>query len=143
MIETHEGQPQSHEHRLPLSKMPKVLFALSAIGFCILLSEGAMADWTGVYLRQVLAAGPGTAAAGYAVFSAAMAIFRLLGDTITLWLGNVRTVQEPEAWWRRWDFPAHCWRRLRRGHCPDSPRQGRDFRSSFRWYSARAAELKM
>ncbi len=93
MIETHEGQPQSHEHRLPLSKMPKVLFALSAIGFCILLSEGAMADWAGVYLRQVLAAGPGTAAAGYAVFSAAMAIFRLLGDTITLWLGNVRTVR--------------------------------------------------
>jgi MFS family permease len=52
-----------------------------------------MADWTGVYLRQVLSAGPGTAAAGYAVFSAAMAIFRLLGDMITLRLGSVGTVR--------------------------------------------------
>jgi hypothetical protein len=92
MIETHDGQ-LPHAHRLPLSQMPKVLFALSAIAFCILLSEGAMADWTGVYLRQILAAGPGTAAAGYAVFSAAMATFRLLGDAITLRLGSVRTVR--------------------------------------------------
>lgn len=93
MIETHDGESLPHAHRLPLSQMPRVLFALSAIAFCILLSEGAMADWTGVYLRQILAAGPGMAAAGYAVFSAAMAIFRLLGDAITLRLGSVRTVR--------------------------------------------------
>lgn len=93
MVETHTGEAAPHAHRVPLTKMPKVLFTLSAIAFCILLSEGAMADWTGVYLRQVLAAGPGTAAAGYAVFSAAMAIFRLLGDMITLRLGNVGTVR--------------------------------------------------
>jgi MFS family permease len=81
------------EHRLPLSKIPKVLFALSAIGFCILLSEGAMADWTAVYLKQVLRAGAGTAAAGYAVFSAAMAVFRFLGDITTARLGPSRTVR--------------------------------------------------
>jgi MFS family permease len=81
------------EHRLPLNKIPRVLLALSAIGFCILLSEGAMADWTAVYLRQVLKAGPGIAAAGYAVFSAAMAIFRFLGDLITTRLGPLLTVR--------------------------------------------------
>lgn len=81
------------EHRLPLRKIPRVLLALSAIGFCILLSEGAMADWTAVYFRQVLRAGPGIAAAGYSVFSAAMAIFRLLGDWITARLGPLRTVR--------------------------------------------------
>lgn len=80
------------EHRLPLRKIPPVLFALSAIGFCILLAEGAMADWTAVYLKQVLNAGQGTAAAGYSVFSAAMAIFRFLGDWITLRLGAFRAV---------------------------------------------------
>jgi hypothetical protein len=83
----------SGDHRLPFNKIPPVLFALSAIGFCILLAEGAMADWTAVYLRQVLAAGPGTAAEGYAVFSAAMAIFRFLGDMITARLGPVSTVR--------------------------------------------------
>ncbi len=92
LLSTRDGQVGG-EHRLPFNKIPPVLFALSAIGFCILLSEGAMADWTAVYLRQVLAAGPGTAAAGYAVFSAAMAIFRFLGDMITARLGAIRTVR--------------------------------------------------
>ena len=87
----HEGI--AHPHRLPLRKTPKVLLALSAIGFCILLSEGAMADWTAVYLRQVMLAGPGTAALGYAVFSGAMAAFRFLGDFITARLGPQLTVR--------------------------------------------------
>ena len=52
-----------------------------------------MADWTAVYLQQVLRAGPGTAAAGYAVFSGAMAVFRLLGDVITTRLGPLRTIR--------------------------------------------------
>jgi MFS family permease len=80
-------------HGLPLRKIPPVLLALSFIGFCIFLSEGAMADWTAVYLKQVLDAGPGLAAAGYAVFSAGMAIFRLAGDAITVRLGQSKTVR--------------------------------------------------
>ena len=92
LLDTRTDAP-SAGHRLPLRKIPRVLLALSAIGFCILLSEGAMADWTAVYFKQALKAGPGTAAAGYAVFSAAMAIFRLLGDLITARLGPVRTVR--------------------------------------------------
>jgi hypothetical protein len=80
-------------HRLPIRQVPPILLALSAIAFFILLTEGAMADWTGLYLRQILNAGPGLAAAGYAVFSAAMALFRLLGDIITLRLGPARTVR--------------------------------------------------
>lgn len=80
-------------HRLPLNRIPRILLLLSAIGFCMLLSEGAMADWTAVYLRNVLRASAGTAAYGYAVFSAAMAVFRLLGDAITTRLGRAATVR--------------------------------------------------
>jgi MFS family permease len=80
-------------HRLPIRQIPPILLALSAIAFFILLTEGAMADWTALYLRQVLDASAGLAAAGYAVFSAAMALFRLMGDTITLRLGPARTVR--------------------------------------------------
>lgn len=86
----HGGEKQ---HRLPFRKIPKVLLALSAIGFCILLSEGAMADWTAIYLQQVLQAGQGTAAVGYSVFSGAMAVFRLLGDWITARFGALRTMR--------------------------------------------------
>lgn len=92
LLDTHE-HGETGTHRLPLNKIPRVLFALSAIGFCILLAEGAMADWTALYLKQILNADAGTAAAGYAVFSAAMAIFRFLGDIITARLGPMRTVR--------------------------------------------------
>jgi MFS family permease len=92
LLDTHEhGEPGGH--RLPLNKIPRVLLALSAIGFCVLLAEGAMADWTALYLKQILNADAGTAAAGYAVFSAAMALFRFLGDLITARLGPMRTVR--------------------------------------------------
>jgi MFS family permease len=74
-------------------RLPVALFALSAIGFCIFLSEGAIADWTGVFLHQVLGAGAGLAPVGYAVFSAAMAIFRLSGDVITLRIGRAATIR--------------------------------------------------
>lgn len=72
--------------------LPAELLILCAIGFCIFLSEGAMADWTAVYLQQTLRTGPGLAAAGYAVFSVGMTVFRLLGDSITMRLGRIRTI---------------------------------------------------
>jgi MFS family permease len=81
------------EHNLHLKHIPCVLITLTIVGFCMFLSEGAMADWTGVYLKQVLAAGAGLAASGYAVFSAGMAMFRLLGDAVTKRLGSVLTVR--------------------------------------------------
>ena len=52
-----------------------------------------MADWTAIYLQQVLQAGQGMAAAGFSVFSGAMAVFRLLGDLITARFGPLRTVR--------------------------------------------------
>ena len=76
-----------------LHHIPPALLVLSAIGFCIFLSEGAIADWTAIYLRQVLSAGPGLAAAGYAVFSGTMSVFRLLGDSISARLGAAWTIR--------------------------------------------------
>jgi MFS family permease len=93
MFEFHEPRAGAHAHRLPFRSIPPVLLALCTIGFCILLAEGAMADWTAVYLKQVLNSGPGTAAAGYAVFSCGMAVFRLLGDLITVRLGQALTLR--------------------------------------------------
>ena len=58
------------------------LIALGVLAFCVLLGEGAMADWSAVYLRDVTNAGPGLAAAGYAAFSLAMASGRLVGDSL-------------------------------------------------------------
>ena len=67
------------------------LLALGVIAFCILLGEGAMADWSAVYLTQFT--GQGTAATGYAVFSLAMAGGRFAGDWLRGRLGSVRLVR--------------------------------------------------
>jgi MFS family permease len=84
---------RKRSHGFTLKRIPAVLITLTVIGFCMFLSEGAMADWTAVYLKQVLIAGSGMAAAGYAVFSAGMAPFRLLGDAVTKRLGAVMTLR--------------------------------------------------
>lgn len=92
LLDAHD-HASKREGRHTLRRIPAVLVTLTIIGFCMFLSEGAMADWTGVYLKQVLVAGSGLAAAGYAVFSAGMAVFRLLGDAVTKRIGPVLTVR--------------------------------------------------
>ena len=53
---------------------------LGVLTFLVLLSEGAILDWSAVYLHTDLGVEAGTAAAGFAAFSAAMAAGRLAGD---------------------------------------------------------------
>jgi fucose permease len=59
------------------------LLPLATVVFCAVAVEGAMFDWSGVYLRRTLEASEGIAAAGPTFFAAAMAIGRLVGDHIT------------------------------------------------------------
>lgn len=71
----------------------RALLGLGIISFCVLLGEGAMADWSAVYLDGTLRTGPGFAAAGYAAFSLAMALGRLFGDGVTARFGAARVVR--------------------------------------------------
>jgi hypothetical protein len=75
----------------------RALAGLGVISFCVLLGEGAMADWSAVYLDGTLGTGPGLAAAGYAVFSMAMAAGRLFGDRLTARFGPVPVVRTGAA----------------------------------------------
>jgi MFS family permease len=72
-----------------LARPPRQLLALAALAFCGLFAEGAVADWSAVYLAGPLDAGAGLAALGFATFSVAMAGFRLLGDRLTTRWGPV------------------------------------------------------
>jgi MFS family permease len=80
-------------HAASLRRIPLALFVLSTIGFCIFLSEGAIADWAAVYFKQVLHTSDGLAPVAYAVFSGAMATFRFGGDAITTRLGRAWTIR--------------------------------------------------
>ena len=64
--------------RLP----PRSLWALGALALCTSAGEGAMADWSGLYLHAYLGASSGFAALGYAAFSVAMLTGRFTGDAL-------------------------------------------------------------
>lgn len=67
----------------PVFAMPSpALAGLAALLFCVLLGEGAVSNWSAVYLRNGLGATAGVAGLGYAAFSAAMALGRLQGDRL-------------------------------------------------------------
>jgi MFS family permease len=61
-------------------KLTRPLLLLGVVAFCGLVTEGAVADWSAVYLRDSLQTGPGFAALGYAAFQCSMAAVRFFGD---------------------------------------------------------------
>ncbi|CAH0352577.1 MFS transporter [Aquabacterium sp. CECT 9606] len=63
---------------------------LAALG---LLCEGAIYDWSVLYMHESLQATPSTAALAYASFSGAMAATRFAGDWVRAQLSSVRLVQ--------------------------------------------------
>lgn len=70
--------------------LPKgALFGVGVVAFCSSLGEGAMADWSAIFLVTVAQVDEANAALGYAVFSIAMVAMRLMGDRIVLALGVV------------------------------------------------------
>ncbi|WP_067465050.1 MFS transporter [Actinomadura macra] len=69
------------------------LLLLSVLALAALLSEGAAGDWSAVYLRDVLDAGPGVAGAGYVAFAVMMTVGRLAGDRLVGRFGPVGVVR--------------------------------------------------
>lgn len=70
-----------------LSKIPsggvlRPLLALCAIAFSTVLCEGAVADWSAVYLRREIGAAASLAALGYAAFALTMVAGRATGDRL-------------------------------------------------------------
>jgi len=74
--------PLARSHGPMFARPTRVLLVLGIVAFCALLNEGAMSDWSAVYLRDIIGTNAGLAAAGFTVFSITMAVGRLLGDRL-------------------------------------------------------------
>jgi fucose permease len=68
------------------------LIALGLIAFCCLFAEGAVDDWSGVYLREVQGASLGVAPLAAAACGTGMAIGRFTGDAVIARLGRPTTL---------------------------------------------------
>ena len=62
---------------------------LAILCLLVMVTEGAMADWGGLYLRQDLGASAALAALAYSFFTAGMTVGRVVGDGINHRIGPV------------------------------------------------------
>ena len=60
----------------------RTVLVLGLLTLTSMLCEGAMADWSAVYLRETVGVQASTAALGFAAYSATMVSFRLAGDRL-------------------------------------------------------------
>jgi len=70
----------------------KVLI-IGLIGFCAVFGEAAAADWSAVYLKDVLGAGETGGALAYSTYALCMAAGRLVGDAAVARFSSVGTVR--------------------------------------------------
>lgn len=75
----------------------RALLGLGALAFCGLVAEGAMGDWSAVYLHDTLGSSPALAAAGFAAFSLTMAAGRFGGDRLVARFGSERVLRVSSA----------------------------------------------
>jgi MFS family permease len=84
---------REHEAAPTFALPPRSLWMLGALALCTSVGEGAMADWSGLYLHEYLGTGKGFAALGFAAFSVCMLIGRFSGDRLVERFGAPRMVR--------------------------------------------------
>jgi predicted MFS family arabinose efflux permease len=82
-------------HGLALPTRPLIL--IGGLCFLVMLAEGAIGDWSGIYLRHNTGASPAAAAMAFTGFSLGMAIARLGGDVVNERIGPSRLLQAGSA----------------------------------------------
>ncbi len=74
-------------------KPGKELWLIISICLCTYLTEGTIADWSSVYLREITHASETIAGRGFAVYAFFMAGGRFLGDGLIARFGNMRVLR--------------------------------------------------
>ena len=71
----------------------RAALGLGALAFLVLMTEGAALDWSAIWLKGELGAGPSLAGMAFAAFSGAMALGRFGGDRLRRRFGAVLLVR--------------------------------------------------
>lgn len=86
--------PEPKADKTPFLSLPSgPLLLVGLIALSASMGEGAMADWSAVFLRLATEADDASAALGYAAFSVAMVLTRLAGGVVVELLGPVTTTR--------------------------------------------------
>lgn len=85
--------PKAEGQRSPWAFPSWALLGICFFVFGITMTEGAMADWSAIFLRDALGAHAGTVGLGYSVFAMMVAAGRFGGDTLKQQFGAVNTAR--------------------------------------------------
>lgn len=86
--------PAAHETQRSAWSLPgPALIGVCLFVFGITMTEGAMADWSAIFLRDALSAEGGIVGLGYSVFAFMVAAGRFGGDSLKARLGGVGTAR--------------------------------------------------
>jgi HAD superfamily hydrolase (TIGR01509 family) len=88
-----EGSAAEGEDAPGFTLPSRGVLLLAILCLLVMVTEGAMADWGGLYLKGDLGTSAAVAALAFAVFSAGMTTGRVLGDWVTGRLGPVATLR--------------------------------------------------
>ncbi|KGO83172.1 MFS transporter [Flavobacterium rakeshii] len=88
-----KNKPTEEKKKKGLPKLNPALLWLGIIGFCCMLSEGIMFDWSGVYFKDVVKAPEKLVVLGYTSFMLMMASGRFLGDWVVQKFGRKKVLQ--------------------------------------------------
>ncbi|MET3927070.1 MFS transporter [Devosia sp. 2618] len=88
------AEPPKSEHQRSVWAFPSwPLLGICFFVFGITMTEGAMADWSAIFLRDALGAEGGLVGLGYSVFAMMVAAGRFGGDTLKRRFGAVNTAR--------------------------------------------------
>jgi MFS family permease len=90
-----KGESRKKSERRHTPWRPLLLIAL--IGMIMMASEGAIADWSGLYLKQVVLVKIELLGLGYAMFAGGMAVGRFSGDALSMRFGSWRLLRSAIA----------------------------------------------
>ena len=88
--ENWQKNKQPHGSIISMFKPNKTLWILISISLCTYLTEGTMADWSAVYLREVSMAPETIIGWGFGLYAFFMAFGRFMGDALIARYGNMR-----------------------------------------------------
>jgi MFS family permease len=90
MLDIEDAAEQVEKKKFALPRGPMVLLGL--LGFLGSMSEGSIADWSGVFLKEHFNVGDGMAPLALTCFSAMMLISRMVGDKLKAKYGAQRLI---------------------------------------------------
>jgi MFS family permease len=89
-----ERAPIGGEAHAPLRRAWSIpVLLLGLLAFSAFAGEGSAADWSAVYMDEIVGVREGLAGAAFVAFSAGMIVLRLVGDAISGRFGPVQTVR--------------------------------------------------